>query len=80
MLSLLRRSMPGPTLPSRLVEAADDNLRLVKGLAALLDKRRIKPLLLLTGWGCSTALGAVLLTLCGSEVLLVFLVNSDSGS
>lgn len=76
LLSLRRRRMPGPTLPSRLLGAADEGLLRAKDLVARLESLRIKPPLLVGG---SVMLG-LLVMLCGKEWLLVFLFSTDSGS
>jgi hypothetical protein len=76
LLSLLRRRIPGPTLPSLLLGAADDGRRLAKDLVARLDSLRIRPPLLGRG---SVMLG-LLVKLCGSELLLALRFRTDSGS
>lgn len=65
LLSLRRRKKQGPTLPSRLVGAADDCLLLllVSLLDARLDNRRIKLPLVFVAVGVVPAVAAVMLLL-----------------
>ena len=46
LLSLRRRKMAGPTLPSRLAGATEDWRRVGANFLARLEKRRIRPPLL----------------------------------
>lgn len=80
LLSLRRRRKHGPTLPSRLVGAAEDGLLLlVIRLDALLDKRRIRLLLLFVLRASAMALGLATGPWL-KEVALVFRDKMDSGS
>lgn len=82
LLSLRRRRKHGPTLPSRLVGAAEDcRLLLAMRFDALLDKRRIKLPLLAVPRASAMAPGPGLVTgPWAKEVALVFRERIGSGS